>query len=89
MLSLPSKPWKMVRLDELGEGGIRLTFVSELESELQFEEVVEEDIVASLGPQDRIGERHWPSRSVSLTTADLDAFKRNLVYASIMIENDD
>jgi|TARA_Y100000031_G_scaffold142435_1_gene171941 hypothetical protein len=89
MQSLPSKPWKKVIIDELGEDGIRLTFLSELENEAQFEEVIEEDIVASLGPDDRIGEPDWPSRSVTLTTSDLRAFKRKLVYASIMIENDD
>ena len=87
MLSLPSKPWKTVKLDELGEGVISLTFLSELENERQFEEIVDADIVASLGPEDRIGERDWPSRSVNLTISDLAAFKRKLVYASIMIEN--
>jgi hypothetical protein len=89
MQSLPSKPWKKVRMDELGQGEIRLTFLSEFGSELLFHVVIEEDIVASLGPEDLIGERDWPSRSVTLTTTDLDAFKRNLVFASIMIENDD
>ena len=89
MQSLPSKPWKKVTIDELGEGGIRVTFLSELENEAQFEAVIEEDIVASLGAGDRIGERDWPSRGVTLTTSDLRAFKRKLVYASIMIENDD
>ncbi len=89
MQSLPSKPWKKVTIDEQGEDEIRLTFLSELEGEAQFEEVIEKDIVASLGPEDRIGEPDWPSRSVTLTTSDLRTFKRNLVFASIMIENDD
>ena len=89
MQSLPSKPWKKVTLDELGQGGVRLTFLSEFESELLFQVIIIEDIVTSLGPEDRIGERDWPSRSVTLTTSDLAAFKRNLVFASIMIVSDD
>lgn len=89
MQSLPSKPWKKVAIDELGEGRIRLTFVSELESEADFEEAVDGDIAASLGPGDQIGETDWPARAVTLTTSDLRAFKRKLVYASVMIENDD
>jgi hypothetical protein len=89
MLSLPSKPWKTVALDELGHGEIRLTFVSQLTDEAQFDEVIEQDIAASMGPEDRLGERDWPSRSVSLTVSDLRAFKRKLIFACIMIENDD
>jgi hypothetical protein len=89
VLSLPSKPWRKVKLDELGEGEIRLTIVSELENVRQFEEVIDEDIVGSLGPEDRIGERDWSSRSVTLTIFDFAAFKRKLVYASIMIETHD
>lgn len=86
MLSLPSKPWKKVKIDALGGNEYRITFVSPLDDEEQFGEVIEEDIVASLGEQDRLGDRDWPSRSVTLTTADLPAFKRKLIYASIMIE---
>ena len=86
MLSLPSKPWKKVRISELAEKTFQLTFVSELENEAQFHEIIEEDIAASLGPQDRIGVADWPSRSVVITTADLPTLKRNLVYASIMVE---
>ena len=86
MLSLPSKPWKKVKIDALGGDEYRITFVSPLDNETQFNEVIEEDIVASLGAQDRLGDRDWPSRSVKLTTADMPAFKRKLIYASIMIE---
>ena len=86
MLSLPSKPWKKVKIAQLGEQEYRITFVSPLESETQFLEAVEEDLGASTGEGDRLGQPDWASRSVTLTTADLAAFKRKLVYASIMIE---
>lgn len=86
MLSLPSKPWKKVRIDELGNDQLRVVFVSDLESEAQFDEVIAEDIVASLGEHDDIISRDWPSRSMVVRTASPVIFRRNLVFASIMIE---
>lgn len=86
MLSLPSKPWKKVRLEPLGADEYRITFVSLLADEAQFHEAIDEDIVSSLGQHDKLGTPDWHSRSVTLTTSDLPAFKRKLVYASIMIE---
>jgi hypothetical protein len=86
VLSLPSKPWKKVRISELGERNFQITFVTELENEAQFREIIEEDIAVSLGPQDSLGAADWVSRSVIITTADLTVLKRNLVYASIMVE---
>lgn len=86
MLSLPSKPWKKVRIESIGGDEYRITFVSPLDGEAQFRQAIDEDIASSLGPQDKLGTPDWPSRSVTLITADLPAFKRKLVYASIMIE---
>ena len=86
MLSLPSKPWKKVKIDQLSEQEYRVTFISPLENEAQFLEAVDEDLGSSIGERDRLGKPDWDSRSVTLTTADLAAFKRKLVYASIMIE---
>ena len=86
MLSLPSKPWKKVRIDQLGEQEYRITFLSPLDDEAQFLAVIEEDIVWSLGERDRLGKPDWPSRSVTLSIHDLAAFKRDLIYSSIMIE---
>ena len=86
MLSLPSKPWKKVKIDPLGEQEYRITFLSPLDDEAQFLEIVEDDLGSSLGERDRLGEPDWPSRSVTLSTPDLAAVKRKLVYASIMIE---
>lgn len=86
MLSLPSKPWKKVKIDALGDQVFRITFLTELENEARFLEVIGEDIASCLGERDRLGEPDWQSRSVTLTTADLDAFRRKLIFASIMIE---
>ena len=86
MLSLPSKPWKKVKIDPMGGQDFRITFLSPLESEAQFFEVIEEDLVSNLSEHDRLGVRDWPSQSVTLTTANLAEFRRRLVFACIMIE---
>ncbi len=86
MLSLPSKPWKKVKLEPLGEDQYRITFLSPFEEKAQFLAVIEADIAAGLGEGDRLGEPDWPSRSVTMWTADLPSFDRKLVFASIIIE---
>ncbi len=86
MLSLPSKPWKKARIEALGNDCYRLTFLSEFDSESQFAEVIEEDVIPSLGEGDRVEETDWVSRSVVVATAGVDGFKRNLIFACVMIE---
>ncbi|MGP1679769.1 MAG: hypothetical protein ACTS6J_21770 [Burkholderiales bacterium] len=86
MISLPSKPWKKVKIVALPEQRYRIEFLTELPTEADMREVVEKDIAPSLGPRDELGSLDWPSRSVTLTTLDLATFKRNLVFACIMVE---
>ena len=86
MLSLPSKPWKKVRLDDLGEQRFRIVFLTEMPAEADFLEAVERDIRPALGVKDELGPPDWPSRSVMLTTRDLTTFKRNMVFACVMIQ---
>lgn len=86
MLSLPSKPWKKVKIDAIDEGTFRITFLSRLEDEAEFRETIEEDIVSSLVGSDRIGEPDWASRSVTFTTTNLAEVRRRLIFACIMIE---
>jgi hypothetical protein len=86
VISLPSKPWKKVKLVALPEQRYRIEFLTELSTEADLREVVEKDIAPSLGPRDELGPIDWPSRSVTLTTFDLPTFKRNLVFACIMVE---
>jgi len=86
MLALPSKPWKKVRIEALADQGYRVVFVSEMASEAEFLETIEEDIADILGANDELGPPDWPTRSFTLTTSDLPGFKRNLVFACIMVE---
>lgn len=89
MLALPSKPWKKVKIEPLTDQPgqrYRIVFLSELDSEDDFREIVEEDIRDILGTQDAIETADWPSRSVIVTTPDLAGLKRNLVFSCIMVE---
>ncbi|MEI2706561.1 MAG: hypothetical protein V9E89_15225 [Ilumatobacteraceae bacterium] len=47
---------------------------------------MKKSIRPSLGARDELGTPDWASRSVKLTTLDLPNFKRNMVYACVMIE---
>ncbi len=86
MLSLPSKPWKRVKIEALAEQRYRLVFLSEMPTEADFRTSLEKDIQPCLGRQDALESADWPSRSVTLATADLRTFKRNLVFACVMVE---
>lgn len=86
MLSLPSKPWKKVRLEDLGEQRFRIVFLTEMPSETDFLQAIERDLRPSLGVKDELGTPDWWSRSVTLTTRDLPTFKRNMVFACVMIQ---
>lgn len=86
MISLPSKPWKKVKIEALPEQRYRIVFVTEMPTEAEFREAVEKDIQPCLGAGDEMGTMDWPSRSVILTTRDLPTFKRNMVFACVMIE---
>lgn len=86
MLSLPSKPWKKVKIVALQQEHYRIVFLTEMSTEAALREVIDEDIAPGLGPRDELGPVDWPTRSVTLRTPDLPTFKRNLVFACIMVE---
>lgn len=86
MLALPSKPWKKVKIEALAEDRYRIVFRTEIPTEAEFLETIEEDIREVLGANDELGAPDWPARSITLTTPDLPGFKRNLVFACIMVE---
>jgi hypothetical protein len=86
VISLPSKPWKKVKIVALPQQRYRIEFLTEMPTEADLREVVENDIAPSVGPHDELGPVDWPSRSITLTTLDLPTFKRNLIFACIMVE---
>jgi hypothetical protein len=86
MLSLPSKPWKKIKLETVGEDTYRLVFLTDMPSEADFDETIAKDVLPCLGPKDSLGSADWASRSVTFSTRDLVTFKRNLVFACLMVE---
>ena len=86
MLSLPSKPWKKVKIETVSERRHRIVLLTEACSEADFLRVVEEDLRPSLGAGDALDGPDFASRSVMLTTGDLRTFRRNLVFACVMVE---
>jgi hypothetical protein len=64
----------------------RIVFLTDMPTEAAFLDAVEKDIRPCLGANDQLGAPDWPSRSVTLITADLPTFKRNMVFACVMIE---
>jgi hypothetical protein len=88
MLSLPSKPWKKIAIQELGEDRYLITFISPIEDEQEFEKIIDEDLGLCLSPGDTLSEPRWSARSIVLKTDDFALFKQRLVYVCIMIEKD-
>ncbi len=88
MLSLPSKPWKKVKLEDEGEGRYAITILSRLRSRAAFEKFVRDDLGSCLGAEDTLSDPRWKTGSVTLRTRHLKSFKRKLIYANIVIETD-
>jgi len=86
VLSLPSKPWKKIRIDALAEHRWRIAFLSDFADEAQFRRTVEDDVRPCLGATDEVIDIDGAARAVVVATRDLVAFKRNLVFACIMVE---
>ncbi len=88
MLSLPSKPWKKIKLADEGEGRYAITVLSPLRSRAAFEKFVHDGLGPCLGAEDTLSDPDWKTRNVALATGDLKAFTRKLIYANIVIEPD-
>jgi len=85
VISLPSKPWKKVRIEATG-GNYRVVLVTEVPDESGFLEIIRNDIAPCVGSGDQLSQPDWASRSVTLATPDLSTFKRNLIFACVMVE---
>jgi hypothetical protein len=54
VLSLPSKPWKKVKIEAVAEHRHRIVFLTEFADEAAFRGAVDEDIRPSLGVSDEV-----------------------------------
>ena len=89
MLSLPSKPWKKVKVVKKKEGKYSITFLSPFKKSEEFKRIIEEDLKYCLGEKDRFSAPKWKTKSITLSTQDIQAFRRRLLYQRIFIEDDE
>ena len=89
MLSLPSKPWKKVKIEKKKKGKYLITFLSPLKRSAEFKRIIEEDLKDCLGEKDRLSGPKWETKSITLTTQDIQSFRRRLIYQRIFIEEDE
>ena len=86
MFSLPSKPWKNIKIDQEAEGLYRITILSPLKGEVEFNEIIQDDLELCLGEHDNLTDPRWDTKSITLTTKDLESFRRKLIFVCIMVE---
>lgn len=75
-----------MKIIALPEHCYRIVVLTEMPTETDFRAVVEKDLASGTGLDDELSSIDWPSRSVILKTLDLATFKRNLVFACVMVE---
>ena len=88
MLSLPSKPWKKIKVEQEEDGQYTVTFLSRLKDEAEFKKIISKDLERCLGQQDSLTSPQWDTRSIILKIRDSESFKRKLARVSILIETD-
>jgi hypothetical protein len=88
VLSLPSRRWKKVRLSREVAGRYTVTVLSRVEDEEEFERLVHEELGACVDEGDRIEEKRWPQRSVTIAISDVARFCRRLALMSVLVERD-
>lgn len=84
MLSLPSKPWKKVRIEPIGEDLYRLTFVKPLPSIREFEKTVQ-DLEGIISGGEKVVHKDADGRQLQVHIKDLKVFQRRLVFFNIFI----
>ncbi len=83
MLILPSKKWKKVRICQVDLERYSLFILAPVKNMAELRKIAEDDIEECLGPEDRIISLHLDDKSVTLEIADIEYFKRRLLYLNI------
>ena len=81
MLRLPQKP--KIKIEVSGDNQYLITFLGRIKNEYEFKDMIYLHIEKALGVSDSLMNPHWSSRSVTLTTDDIRAFERRLVFFEI------
>ena len=87
MLSLPSKPWKKVKITLLQNGLYQLQFVSQIKTAREFQNILEK-IKGILVESDEVILTDFEGRKIKLRIVDFISFKRKLVFINISVVNE-
>ena len=78
-----------MKIEKKKERKYLITFLSSLKKNEEFKRIIEEDLKYCLGEKDRLGRPKWETKSITLTTQDIQSFRRRLIYQRIFIEEDE
>jgi hypothetical protein len=81
MLRLPKKP--RIRIESTGDHEYRITFLGRIKNENEFNEMLDLHLESALGVGDSLKNPNWSSKSVTVSTDDIRALERRLVFFEI------
>jgi hypothetical protein len=81
MLRLPKKP--KIKIEHAGNNQYLITFLGRIKNEHDFNDMLYNHLERSLGVGDVLKNAHWRSGSVTVTTDDIRALERRLVFFDI------
>lgn len=81
MLRLPKKP--KIKIEYSGDNQYLITFLGRIKNENEFNDMLHLHIEKALGVGDSVKNPHWRSKSVTITTDDIRALERRLVFFEI------
>lgn len=81
MLRLPKKP--KIKIECLGDNQYLITFLGRIKNELEFNDMLYLHIERALGVGDFLRNPDWGSKSVTVSTDDIRALERRLVFFDI------
>jgi hypothetical protein len=81
MLRLPKKP--KIKIGRAGDNQYLITFLGRIKNEHEFNDMLYNHIEKALGVGDTLKDPHWRSKSVTISTNDIRALERRLVFFEI------
>jgi hypothetical protein len=81
MLRLPQKP--KIKIESSGDNHYLITFLGRIKNELEFNDMLYLHMERALGVGDSLKNPHWSSKSVTVSTDDIRALERRLIFFEI------
>lgn len=81
MLRLPKKP--KIRIERAGDNQYLITFLGRIKNEHEFNDMLYNHLERALGVGDALKNPNWRSKSVTISTNDIRALERRLVFFEI------